>query len=94
MLAQEWDHSLFVTGEYHLVDRFITHCPLKGFDHFLDMVQVIIFQVPLIFALRHIADCLYVMQFFSLDSSAGGEDENVRAVGIGENYGVMAILVD
>src|SRR6266566_4727919 len=94
LFAQEWNHSLFVAGEYHLIDRFIVDDPFQSFDYFLDMMQVIILPVTLIFALRHVANCLYVMQFLSLDSYAGGEDENVRAISIGENYGVATILVD
>ena len=98
LFAKDGYHGRFIAGEYDTVYRFIFDSPFEHVNNFLGVMQMIIFQMPLVPALRPAANLcslrLHILDFFAIEGLAGSEHDNLCPIGVSQNYRIAAILID
>src|SRR3989440_9881149 len=98
LFAKDGYQRRFIAGEYDTVYRFVFDGPFEHVNNFLGVMQMIIFQMPLVPTLRPAANLcslrLHVLYFFAISGLAGGKYHDLCPIGVSQNYRIAAILID
>src|SRR5690349_3788785 len=98
LLAQQRDHSRFISSKNDVLDILVAHDLFEQVDNFLRVLEVIVLYVALVTRLRPPADLrlfrLHVFQLFMLNCASRNEDEDLRAIRVCEHDGITPVLID